>query len=220
MIGIFDSGKGGLYALEELRLLKPKVDICFFADRDNAPYGKKTKEELISLATADIKKLLDFGADKILIACCTASTVWEFLPNEYKRRSTPIITPTAKAALAVTKNKKIGVIATEATVRSGEFTKAILALNKEVRVFERQTQDFVSMVECAHTDLDKIRQNLRPLSLLGIDTLILGCTHFSHLKDEISTCLPGVTLISSTYEGACEIAKNTENTGQGKTYYL
>lgn len=220
MIGIFDSGKGGLFALEELRLLKPKVDICFFADRKNAPYGKKTKEELIALATSDIKRLVKFGADKILIACCTASTVWEYLPSEYKSITTPIITPTAAAALGATKNKRIGVIATEATVKSGEFTKSLVSLDNKVTVFEKQTQDFVAMVESGEADINSIRENLLPFSLVGIDTLILGCTHFSHLKKEISLTLPGVALISSSYEGALKIAKDTENIGQGKTYYL
>ena len=220
MIGIFDSGEGGLCALEKLRELNQSVDICFFADRENAPYGEKTKEELTRLAASDIKRLLDFGADEILIACCTASTVWESLCEEYKRITTPIIKPTAEAAAKSTKTKNIGVIATRATAKSRKFTDALHAIDKALCVYEMATPDFVTMAETASPDRKKIEEALLPLRDLKIDTLILGCTHFTRLENEIAECLSGVKLIHSSYEGAKEIAKKINYTEMGKTYFL
>ena len=130
------------------------------------------------------------------------------------------ITPTAKAAIEATKNKKIGVIATEATVRSGEFTKNILTLDREVFVEEKEAQDFVQMVESGKIDEERIKETLSSFSDSGIDTLVLGCTHFGALKDEISKALPSVTLISSTYEAVKKIANAPCRIEEGKTYYL
>ena len=78
MIGVFDSGNGGLITVEKIRELSADADICFLADRENAPYGTKSKNEIISLSKRNIKRLRDAGADKILIACCTASAVYPF----------------------------------------------------------------------------------------------------------------------------------------------
>lgn len=220
MIGIFDSGEGGLCALEKLRELNQTVDICFFADRENAPYGEKTKEELIRLATSDIKKLLDFGADEILIACCTASTVWESLAEEYKALASPIIIPTAVAAARSTKNGKVGVIATNATVKSKKFTDALHAIDRTLCVYEKAVPDFVTMAETGSHDSKKIKEALLPFKALKIDTLILGCTHFTRLKNEIFECLSGINLISSSDEGAKEMARKINYTEMGKTYYL
>ena len=108
MIGIFDSGVGGLSALDEVRKIAPKADICFLADRNNAPYGTKTKEEVKKLAEANIEKLLSLGAEKILIACCTASTVYHELSDFHKSISVPIIEISAKRAFEISKTKRIG----------------------------------------------------------------------------------------------------------------
>ncbi len=109
MIGVFDSGAGGLFALAELRSLSPSADIVCFADRKNAPYGTKKKDELISLVTSGIDTLLAEGCSEVLMACCTASTVWELLPMRQRAVSVPIIVPTAEESLRLSKNKKIGI---------------------------------------------------------------------------------------------------------------
>lgn len=226
MIGIFDSGAGGLTALSELRRLLPSADICFFKDVKNAPYGTKSRRELIKLVERDILKLYRTGADKILMACCTASTVYECLPDKMKKISLPIIEPTARAAAKISTQGKIGVIATEATVSSGAFSKALWKFSTVKEVHELPLQRLVGMVEEGSVDgrlksaeRDELSRLLSPMKN-KIDTLILGCTHFPHLELEISGCLPGVRLVSSSREGARELGRLSKNRGKGRTFFL
>ena len=227
MIGVFDSGAGGLTAITELRRLTPSVDICFLADKKNAPYGTKSKDELIRLVCADITRLRRAGADEILMACCTASTIYDALPNKMRAIARPIIRPTAKEAARITYNGKIGVIATETTVASSAFSKELTKYPSVKEVHEVSTQRLVSLVECGAIDgkvtsreRDELYRLVRPMREYGIDTLILGCTHFSHLEREISGCLPGVRLVSASREGAREIVRSNKNTGTGKMIFL
>lgn len=229
MIGIFDSGAGGLTALSEIRKLAPSADVCFFADYQNAPYGTKSKKELIQLVSADIFKLREAGAEKILMACCTASTVYKYLSVEARDAALPIIEPTAKKAIQTTKNGKIGVIGTNATVASREFSKSLFSHREVSAVFELPTQNLVSAVESGICDgnitkgqREALFSTLLPLRKKGIDTLILGCTHFARLEREIGGCLPGVTIVNSSREGAKEMLKiySPHKYGCGKTVYL
>ena len=227
MIGVFDSGMGGLNAISEIRKLSPNLDICFFADRKNAPYGTKSRSELIELVKADISILKNFGADKILMACCTASTVYRFLPEEIKIIAKPIIEPAAKEAARVTKNNKIGVIATEATVASHAFSCSLKNYTKSAEIYELATQKMVSLIESGVTDSTVtsaerkiLYRILSPLYEKDIDTLILGCTHFPHLEKEIGRCFPGVNLINPSCEGAKELLSDIDGDGTGKTIYL
>ncbi len=226
MIGVFDSGAGGLTAISELRRLMPSADICFFADRKNAPYGTKSRRELIKLVRRDILKLYRAGADKILMACCTASTVYDCLPPEMRVLTLPIIEPTAKEAARISAHGRIGVIATEATVSSGAFSKALSKFPTVKEVYELPLQRLVTLVEGGAVDgrlksheRDELSRLLSPMKN-KIDTLILGCTHFPHLEREISGCLSNVRLVSSSREGAREISKLTKNKGTGKTIFL
>jgi glutamate racemase len=226
MIGVFDSGAGGLTAIFELRRLMPSADICFFKDTKNSPYGTKSHRELIRLVERDILKLCRNGADKILMACCTASTVYDDLPLEIQKISLPIIEPTAREAARVSTYGKIGVIATEATVSSGAFSKALAKYPTVKEVSELALQRLVAMVEEGAADgklrsreRDELSRLLKPMKN-KIDTLILGCTHFPHLEREISGCLPGVKLVSSSREGAREISRLAKNKGTGKTVFL
>ena len=227
MIGVFDSGAGGLAALSEIRRRNPFVDICFFADYGNAPYGTKKRGELINLVSRDISRLRDAGADRILMACCTASTVYKYLPRQLRDLALPIIDVTAREAALATKCGRVGVIGTNATVSSGAFKRA-LYLHKEVKsVWELATQNLVSAVEsgiCDGTITENLREGLfrtlLPLRQKAIDTLILGCTHFARLEREISGVLPGVSIINSSREGAKEILKYCAPKGCGKTLYL
>ena len=226
MIGIFDSGVGGLTALAELRRLLPHTDMIYLADRKNAPYGTKSEEQILSLAENCIKRLTAAGAEKILIACCTASTLHRWLPDEVQRITTPIIAPAARAAVKVS-HGKIAVIATEATVRSHAFAKAIIS-ERACEVCEYAAQALVSLVEGGASDRipltveqkNTISHILSPIRESGADTLILGCTHFPHLARQISKMLPEVNLISPSLEGALEIAKSTEDRGGGRTVFL
>lgn len=220
MIGICDSGEGGRVALEELRALAPTADLCFFADRKNAPYGTKDPSELLSLLRADIRRVREAGADEVLVACCTASTVYDSLTPGEQRGVYPIIRPTARAAAAATKNGRIGVLATEATVRSHAFRRELKALLPTATVTELAAQRFVGYVEQGRIDRPDVKRTIEELLKHDIDTLILGCTHFPRLSGIISEYASGVELISSALEGAREIAKCARHSGSGVTIYL
>jgi glutamate racemase len=227
MIGVFDSGAGGLTAITEIRKINPSVDVCFFADYKNAPYGTKSERELIRLVKDDVSRLLSAGAENILMACCTASTVHQYLPDGMKKITMPIIAPAAREAAHVTRLGRIGVIATAATVRSGRFSKELFRYGSVKDVFELPTQELVSLVECGASDSHISKRNrellyniLKPIKSFGIDTLILGCTHFSHLEREIGSCLPGVKTVNASKIGAKEIIKRNFGYGKGKIVYL
>ncbi len=227
MIGVFDSGVGGLTAVRELKRISPSIDICFYADRKNAPYGTKTENELVDLVSFDIEKLISHGASKVLMACCTASTVYPLLDKRHRGIACPIISPTARKAARITENGKIAVIATEATVRAEAFKKALIALDGIKEVTEIPTQELVSLVESgarddsiSNTERSSLNSILSPIKSTDADTLILGCTHFPHLEKTIAHLLPNMKIVSSSLEGALEILKNESQTGSGKTLFI
>ncbi len=226
MTGIFDSGVGGLAALAELRRLKPNADICFLADRKNAPYGTKSRAQLCDLVNRDIESLLARGCSDILIACCTASTVYSELAAEHKRICVPIITPTCRAAARLTANRRIGVIATEATVASGAFEKEIKKLSPRAEVFSVAAQSLVRIIENGENDANltelgrqRIQNLLIPIEDADCDVLILGCTHFTHIRRTVEDILKIKTL-SPALIGARLISHRTENVGEGRTLYI
>ncbi len=227
MVGIFDSGIGGLISLYEYRRISPTADILYLADRYNAPYGTKSEEELISLVENDIEKLASLGAEKVLMACCTASTVHQKLSAEKREISIPIIAPASRKAAQISKNGNIAVIATERTVKSHAFRNEIKSILPTASVTELAVQRLVSLIENGSRDGkidDEARREtemlLSPLSDLDIDTVILGCTHFTHLKKEISNIFPAAKLVSSADEGAYALAEATLACGLGRTVYL
>ena len=210
MIGIFDSGVGGLASAEILQKRLKGEDIVYLADRKNAPYGTKTKEELISLVTRDIMRLSGYGCRLCLIACCTASTVYTSLPAELRYISRPIITSAAKEA---SKGKSIAVIATAHTVDSGEFSKEIRRFSN-AKTTEICTQELVGLVESGERDgkltkkgYDTLNKIIEKIKAVSPDTLVLGCTHFSHLYESFSAFLPDVRIISAAREGAEDLCK-------------
>ena len=226
MIGVFDSGGGGLCTVEKIKELSPKTDICFLADRENAPYGTKTRGEIISLTKKNIKRLREEGASKVLIACCTASSVFPALTDEEKKISVPVIDATARLALEKSKTKKIGVIATRATVSSGAFEKAIKTIDNSAEVRTESAQELVTLIEdgacdgkLKKRDIEQIKTILLRIKDYPFDVLILGCTHFPRLENTISDILERETA-SSALAGAYEILKSTENTGSGRTIFL
>ncbi len=227
MLGVFDSGEGGIAALREIRSRMPCADIVFLADRKNAPYGTKTKKELLRLVGSVIERLSESGADRILMACCTASTVYGDLPRALRERAIPIIAPAAREAALATESGKIGVIATEHTVRSGAFCKELRKYRGVKAVYSLALQELVARVEsglcdsrCGEVETGELYRMLSPIREKGIDTLILGCTHFSRLENAIGRCLPRVRLISPAREGAKEIIKGLSSKGKGQTVYI
>ncbi len=226
MIGIFDSGAGGLAALGELRRLCPAEDVLFLADRKNAPYGTRTEDEILYLTEKNISKLLSAGAQRVLIACCTASTVHDKLPEEPRRLSVPIIEPTAMRAKEASKNGSVAVIATKHTAESGAFSKAVYSIKGGTRVEEYPAQELVEIAErtalghkLGKFEISVIERVLTPVLCSGADTLILGCTHFSHLKDKIQSIAKNINIIDSALVGA-EVVAECAGMGVGATVFL
>lgn len=227
MIGVFDSGEGGLAAVDEIKRLRPDCDIIFRRDTENAPYGTKTKSEIIRLVKQDIKILRDGGADKILIACCTASTVYPMLSRTEREICLPIIIPTAKEATKAKKCEKIGIVCTEATAKSGAFERAIHNINPNLKTKTVPTGELVSLVEGGtsdrlHTprDILKIKKEIEPLIAFKPDTVILGCTHFSRIGGIIGNILSGAVIVDSAKTGARLILAQKAQCGTGKMIYV
>ena len=214
MIGILDSGEGAENTLKELRLLLPSLDVLLFKDRKNSPYGTKAKDELIAVASSGVDRLIREGCERVLIACCTASTVHSELEKRYRECSIPIILPTAHAALAASQNGKIALIATDATVRSHAFSHALgSALTAEIAASR-----LVCEIENGARDgkiSDELTEYLtaltKEIAASGADTLILGCTHFVRLRGEIERAYEKETrkkiiIVDSAAEGARALA--------------
>ncbi len=225
-IGIFDSGLGGLTILKELRKAMPHENIIYFGDSAHVPYGSKSKET-VSQFSLDIAKFLESKKVKlILVACNTASAL--ALDTLKKHISIPIlgvITPGAKAATQA-KNKHIFVIGTRATVKSGAYAKEIKKLNKQVKVKQIACPLFVPLIEegLAYDKITKlaIEKYLKEIKKAGPSTLILGCTHYPVIKENIAKFLPKVILVDSAKEITKEakLLLEKENllnkTGKGK----
>ena len=215
-IGIFDSGLGGLTAVKEVMELLPKENIVYFGDTGRVPYGTRSSQTLYKYVTQDIRFLKQFNTKMIVIACGTASTV--VLP-ELEGFDIPIagvVDEAARVSVKESRNKRIGVIATQATISSGAFERRIKAFSDDAAVFSKACPLFVPLVENGHThsELAKLaaEEYLKPLKEEEIDTLILGCTHYPLLSDIIGEYMgSGVTLINSGEQVAKYVKRYLEN---------
>jgi len=209
-IGVFDSGLGGLTALRELAALLPGEDIYYFGDTGRVPYGSRGEEVITRYARQDAAFLLGQGVKALVCACGTVSSVaGELLQKEVDCPFIGVVTPAAKAAVKATKNGRIGVIATAATIQSGKFSEYLLRAEPGLSVFSKACPLFVPLVESGHVAPGDplaepaVEYYLRELAEKRIDTLILGCTHYPLLAPLIQSCLgDGVTLVSSGKEAA------------------
>ena len=225
MTGIFDSGAGGLTALSELRRLCPMEDIVFLADRKNAPYGIRSSENIKRISEENIRRLLSHGADRVLIACCTASTVFCDLPEDIKERCIEIITPAAKAAAEACR-ERIGVISTEATYKSMAFPRAISAYRSDISVTAHHSAELVELVEggcrdgnASFEDISFIRSCLGEILCAAPEVLILGCTHFTHIKNIIEE-ITGIPTVSPSLIGAELAARQITRCESGETTFI
>jgi len=207
-IGIFDSGVGGLTVVKELIRYLPQEDIVYFGDTAHVPYGTKSEETVIRFSLENIFFLLKCKVKLIVIACNTSSSI--ALPAIRKHFRLPIIgviSPGVKEAVGVTKNKRIGVIGTRATIRSGAYERYIRRLNPKIKVFSCACPLFVPLAEEGFlTDkvtFDIARKYLSYFKRRNIDTLILGCTHYPLFKSVISKVMgSSVTLVDSARQVA------------------
>ena len=201
-IGVFDSGLGGLTAVRQLRRVLPGEDIVYFGDTGRVPYGSRGRDIIVQYARQDIRFLLQQDVKFIIAACGTVSSTYP--PEEAARLPVPftgVVGATARAAVDATRNRKIGIIGTAATVRSGSYAAIIRDMMPDVQIFARACPLFVPLVENGYVNGDKVTQlmieeYLTPVRDSGIDTLILGCTHYPLLKKMIGDFVgDSVTLI-------------------------
>lgn len=200
-VGFLDSGLGGLSVVKEVKKILPRENIEYFADNQRQPYGEKNQSELIKFTFQIINFLLKKKIKICVIACNTATAASLKKAKEYF--SIPIIgviRPAVQDAIKKTLNQKIGIIATEFTTKNGAYPKEIKKIAPEIKVFSNFCPKFVPIVEAgkftAPETYEVAREYLKPLKDAQIDTLILGCTHYSFLKKVISEMMgPEVILI-------------------------
>lgn len=224
-IGIFDSGVGGLTVFREIRKRFPHEDLVYFGDTARVPYGPKSKDTVIRYSIQNVQFLAQLGAKIVVIACNTSSSV--ALPALEKRFSIPIlgvIEPGAIAACRATKNHRIGVIGTEGTIKSDAYRLEILKRAPGYEVLSQPCPLFVPLAEEGWIDHPATwviaQEYFNHLKGAGIDTLVLGCTHYPILKTTIQRAIgPEVTLVDSAEvvaEHLAEILPHPEKRGRGK----
>ena len=203
-IGIFDSGLGGLTVAKEILNTLPNEDIIYFGDTDRVPYGTKSRDTIRRYARQDEAFLLSQNVKLIVAACGTVSSVASDIGEQLPVPYVEVVSHAAKAAVKATKNGKIGVIGTNATVMSGEHKRVIKEFLPSAEVYVQGCTLFVPLVESGFTDendvivFETVKRYLAPLKKAGIDTLILGCTHYPVLSNAIKRYMgEEVTLINA-----------------------
>ncbi len=210
-IGIFDSGVGGLTVLHEFLRHLPSEELIYFGDTARVPYGIKSVETVTRYSVEIATFLMRQGIKLLVVACNTASAV--ALPDLKRLFPIPVIgvlNPGARAAVHYTLRKRVGVIGTESTIGSHAYVRAIHQLDPGVRVYSRACPLFVPLAEEGWAEhpltVRVVREYLEDLKPTGIDTLVLGCTHYPILKAAIREVIgDGVRLVDSAYETAREV---------------
>ena len=209
-IGVFDSGLGGLTAVSSLWRILPEEDLIYFGDTARVPYGGRSPETILKYARQDVRFLRSFDLKAILIACGTVTTTsLTTLQAENDLPMVGVVEPTCQRAVLVTKNKRVGMIATAASVRSGAYEATLRRLDPEIRVFCRACPLLVPLVENGRIHPGDVvietvaAEYLAPLKQAGVDTLVLGCTHYPLLERVIAAYMgPSVTLVNVGAESA------------------
>jgi glutamate racemase len=210
-IGVFDSGIGGLTVLHQIIEALPRENTVYLGDTARAPYGTKSVETVLRYSFENSEFLVEKGVKLVVVACNTSTAI--ALGRLQDSLSVPVIgviEPGVRRAIKSTKNKKIGVIGTEATIQSGAYTRALKAADSKIEVYSRACPLFVPLVEEGWTDNSVVEMAaqayLGSLKQSGIDTLILGCTHYPLLKKVIRKFMgSGVRLVDSAEETAKEV---------------
>lgn len=210
-IGVFDSGVGGLTVAREIMRQLPNERIVYFGDTARVPYGSKSKETVTKFSRQIVRFLQTQQVKAIVVACNTASAcALDDLEKEVDIPIIGVLKPGAKAAIEATKNGKIGVVATEATINSGIYNRYIQENDPNAQVLGKACPLFVPLVEEGLWEdpvTDEIaRRYLTELIDVGIDTLILGCTHYPMIRSTVGKIMGDqVTLVNPAYETAREL---------------
>ena len=215
-IGIFDSGLGGLTVAHEIIRQLPNESFVYFGDTARVPYGPKSPETVRRYSREITGFLLEQGVKAIVVACNTATAhALPMLREELPVPVVGVIEPGARAAVSASRTGHIGVIGTVGTIRSGAYERAIRELDPDVVITARPCPLFVPLVEEGYTERPAARliarDYLQPLRDAGIDSLVLGCTHYPLLKPLLSSVVgPDVRLIDSAEETAAETRRMLE----------
>ncbi len=219
LIGVFDSGIGGLTVLKEITRLLPTENTVYLGDTARVPYGSKSKETVERYAVEDAKFLVRHNIKLLVTACNTASAyAIARLENEFDIPVIGVIKPGAMAAVAATRVNRVGIIGTEGTIKSSAYCTAIKFINPAVSTFVQACPLFVPLVEegWAEDEIAAIiaARYLEDLKKSGIDTLVLGCTHYPLLKKTISAIMgDGVMLVDSAASTAVEVKRILSDQG-------
>lgn len=227
MLAFLDSGIGGLTVARSLQALRPDADILYLADRVNAPYGTKSEAALLSVLERAIRALLARGADCVVLACITASCLYDRLSYDISPRVIPILPFMAKE---IAKQRgSVGMIATEATVRSDAPILALRRLGCVRPIERRAAQSLVSLAEAGRFSLgdrgveQALTDAVAPLLCRGVDTLVLGCTHFPYFEDAIRSLYGGLKILSPARIGSTALVNTLPPallSGEGRFIYL
>ena len=227
-IGVFDSGMGGLTTVKELNRLLPHENIIYFGDTARVPYGSRSPETILRYAKEDVAFLRQYQVKMIIAACGTVSSIVGDQPFVTDIPFAGVIYPAVEAACAVTKTKRIGIIGTSATIKSKSYERAILQQHPDFFVATQACPLFVPLVENGRVHRGDVvietvvKEYLTPLKDAGVDTLILGCTHYPLLEEGIGDFMgPDLTLKDSGAEAANLASTQFDpNEGTGTTQYF
>lgn len=223
-IGIFDSGLGGVTALNVIKKNYKQKDIVFYGDTCHLPYGDKSRKEIIKYSEEIVNYLIDKGVEVIVIACNSAtSNALDTLKEKYDIPIIGVIDPAIKKLLTLG-SKKVGVIATETTIKSNKYYDKIKELDENIDVYSVACPKFVPVIESGKKDGEEIEKlidlYIAPISE-KIDTLILGCTHYTIIKDVISRKYPKLTIIDPSIEVSRELENYISNINEnGNIEYI
>ncbi len=222
-IGIFDSGLGGLTTAGEILRKLPKENIVFIADTANMPYGPKSRKRIVSCSLNCVSLLKTYDLKALVIACNTSDAA----VSGMLRKISPIpvfgvIEPAAKKAVEVTRNKKIGIIATSSTVRSGRYPKLIQSYDSHIEVYSVACPRLTPLIESGAFVHDQkilrsaLKSYLSRFEATGIDTLVLGCTHYDILAQMIQEIDPSLQLVSSSREVVADLNDYLAESGESE----
>lgn len=213
-IGIFDSGLGGLTALQTFRELMPEEDIIYFADSGRVPYGSRPVEQLRRMAKQDLDFLAGKGVKAIIAACGTVSSTAPDLLDSFRLPTVGVVRAGAEELSRRGGDAPIGVIATVASISSGAYQKVLGELCPQRRVIAVPCPEFVPLIESGHSGAEDelvqaaVARQLRPMKGAGVSALLLGCTHFGIIETAIAAYLGGGTELVSA--SACAAARLRE----------
>ena len=210
-VGVFDSGVGGLTVAREISRQLPDENIVYFGDTARVPYGSKSQNTIIRFSEQIIRFLKTKEVKVIVIACNTASALaLDAVKDEFDIPILGVVIPGARAAVEATKNRKVGVVGTEATVQSGMYTKVIQGMNPEITVIEKACPLFVPLVEEGFKEHqvteEVIEYYLESMRSTDIDAMILGCTHYPLLRSKIRAYMGDkIQIVNPAYETAMDL---------------